>query len=304
MSTLLEVRQALAPAKLNLFLHVLGRRPDGYHELETLFVLLDVGDRLDFRLRPDGEVLRTNHLAGVPPESDLVVRAARLLQAATGCRLGVDIHVHKRLPMGGGLGGGSSDAATVLLVLNRLWQLHLPRAELAALGLSLGADVPVFVEGQPAYARGVGERLEPVQAPLPAHYVVLVPPVQVPTASVFAHPELTRNTTPLTLFSLSQALGKSVLDELPGRNDLEAVVLAQQPPVAAARAALEQAAVQAGGNPRLVRMTGSGACVFACAQSATAARHTGTLAAASGAGEVVVAGSLPVHPLRHWSCPP
>jgi 4-diphosphocytidyl-2-C-methyl-D-erythritol kinase len=189
----LEMNIFAAPAKLNLFLHVVGRRPDGYHRLQTLFRFLDHGDRLRIEPRADGAIRLLDPLPGVSEERDLCHRAARLLQVHTGCRLGADIGLEKVLPMGGGLGGGSSDAASVLLALNRLWGLGLPRAELQALGLSLGADVPVFVFGRTALAEGVGEVLRAVTPP-PASYVVLIPPVEVATASVFAHPGLTRDT--------------------------------------------------------------------------------------------------------------
>jgi len=190
-----------APAKLNLFLHVVGRRPDGYHLLQTLFRFIDLHDTLHFTLREDGAVHRTNCIEGVAEEQDLCVRAARLLQTETGCTSGVDITVEKHIPMGGGLGGGSSDAATTLIALNRLWSLGLSRTHLMRLGLRLGADVPVFVFGENAFAEGVGEELQAY--PLPeAWYVVLFPPVQVPTAQIFANPELTRDTVSITMRAL------------------------------------------------------------------------------------------------------
>jgi len=176
-----------APAKLNLFLHVVGRRSDGYHLLQTLFRFVDYSDMLRFRERDDAAITLAQPLPGVPPESDLTVRAARLLQEATGCRRGVEIAVEKRLPMGGGLGGGSSDAATVLVALNHLWQLGLSREHLQAIGLTLGADVPVFVAGRNAFAEGVGEALQSVSLP-PSFYLVLEPPVAVPTAAIFGAP--------------------------------------------------------------------------------------------------------------------
>ena len=180
-----------APAKLNLFLHVVGRRADGYHLLQTLFRFIDLNDTLHFTLRADGQVRRLNALDGVADEDDLCVRAARLLQQETGCTLGVDIALEKRIPMGGGLGGGSSDAATTLLALNRLWQLDLSRARLMQFGLTLGADVPVFVFGDNAFAEGVGEQLQPYALP-DAWYVVLCPQVVVPTVQIFSHPEIGR----------------------------------------------------------------------------------------------------------------
>ncbi|MFZ4538027.1 4-(cytidine 5'-diphospho)-2-C-methyl-D-erythritol kinase [Propionivibrio sp.] len=234
-----------APAKLNLFLHVTGRRADGYHLLQTLFRFVDHGDRLHFSPRDDGAVVLTNPLPGVPVESDLTVRAAHLLQAASGCRKGVEISVEKRLPLGGGLGGGSSDAATVLLALNHLWQLGLPRQRLQEIGLALGADVPVFVFGRNAFAEGVGETLQPVALP-PAWYVVLEPPVQVPTAAIFGAPELKRDTLPILAADWKPGFGG---------NDLEAVAVARFPAVAEHLRWLS-----AFGE---ARMTGSGACVFA-----------------------------------------
>lgn len=270
-----------APAKLNLFLHVVGRRPDGYHLLQSVFRFLDYGDRLHFKLRQDGRVTRTTDLPGVPQEKDLVVRAARLLQEATGCTLGVDIAVEKHLPMGGGLGGGSSDAATVLLALNRLWHLDLPRAELQRLGLQLGADVPVFVFGESAFAEGVGELLQPVSLP-PAWYVVIVPAVAVATAEIFAAPELTRDTTSIKMCDLSTA-------QL--RNDLQAVVCARYPEVATCLNWLEQF-----GN---ARMTGSGACVFA--EFATQHEAHQALARKPAKWQGFVAQGLDRHPLRDYA---
>lgn len=237
-----------APAKLNLFLHVVGRRADGYHLLQTVFRFLDVGDSLEMTSRQDGEIRLLSPLADVPLERDLCWRAARLLQMHTGSRLGVDIGLQKRLPMGGGLGGGSSDAATVLLVLNRLWGLDLPRAELQKLGLALGADVPVFVFGRSAFAEGVGEVLTPWM-PAPASYVVLTPPVHVSTPAIFAHPGLTRNTPSIRILDLSDGYG---------RNDLEPLASALYPEVAEYLAWLNG---QSGCSGK-ARMTGSGACVF------------------------------------------
>lgn len=234
-----------APAKLNLFLHVVGRRADGYHLLQTVFRFLDFGDSLEIAPRADGEIRLSSPLPGVPLESDLCWRAARLLQAHTGCRLGADIRLTKRLPLGGGLGGGSSDAATVLLALNRLWRLDLPRAELQTLGLGLGADVPVFVFGRSAFAQGVGEVLEP-WTPAPASYVVLTPPVHVSTPAIFAHPGLTRDTPAVTIAALSEGFG---------HNDLQPVACALNPMVAEYLGWLQERGE--------ARMTGSGACVFA-----------------------------------------
>lgn len=234
-----------APAKLNLFLHVVGRRPDGYHLLQTLFRFVDWGDVLQFSPRQDGRVVLTNPIPGVPQDTDLTVRAARLLQQKTGCTQGVDIFMQKRLPMGGGLGGGSSDAATVLLALNHLWGLGLGGDQLQALGLVLGADVPVFVGGQNAFAEGVGEVLTPVALP-EAWYVIFVPPVSVATASIFQSPSLCRDTQILELQNWRPGQGY---------NDLEPVVCAMYPQVAECLAWLKD---RGGG-----RVTGSGACVFA-----------------------------------------
>lgn len=262
-----ELLDLPAPAKLNLFLHVTGRRSDGYHELETVFELIDLQDRLDLRLRDDDRIRLQTPLPGVEPDRDLTVRAARLLaQAAVqedpsraSTLAGVDIAVRKQIPMGAGLGGGSSDAATVLLGLDRLWRLGWPRDRLAALGARLGADVPVFVFGRTAYATGIGDRLQALSLPI-TDYVLLMPPVEVPTATVFQAPELTRTTKPLKIDSLSQ-LQQVFL----GKNDLQPVVLRRFAPVAKALDALVAAAESAGlgsSAARLARMSGSGASVF------------------------------------------
>ena len=292
---IVELRNLPAPAKLNLFLHVVGRRADGYHLLETVFDLIDLSDRLDLRLREDGAIRRLRPVPGVAADADLAVRAAGLLAAESGCRLGVDIDVRKAIPMGGGLGGGSSDAATVLLALNRMWGLHWSRARLAALGLRLGADVPVFIFGRAAYARGVGERLRPL-ALAPRCYVLAAPAAGVPTAAVFGAPELTRNTKPLKISGLSR--GRQVFR---GRNDLQSVVVARYPEVAEALDGLRQAARELGCDPRAARMTGSGACVFLPVDGELQAhrvrdrfcRRTGTRA--------FVARSIAAHPLREWA---
>lgn len=250
-----------APAKINLFLHVVGRRDDGYHLLQTAFRFLDRGDTLRFVPREDGRVVRVDALPGVPAEADLCLRAARLLQQATGTQQGAGIGLAKRLPMGGGLGGGSSDAATVLLALNHLWDLGLSRRELQDLGLRLGADVPVFVFGRSAFAEGVGEALQPVVLP-PAWYLVVEPPVAVSTAEIFAAPELTRNSEALKIADFSSGWGRGQ------RNDLEPVASRRYPAVAAAIEGLAQAA---GSDATLVRMSGSGSCVFAEFESEAAA---------------------------------
>ena len=244
-------RRYPAPAKLNLFLHVVGRRSDGYHLLQSVFRLIDLGDALRFAPLTDGRIARAAPLAGVPEERDLCLRAARLLQEASGASLGVEITLDKRLPMGGGLGGGSSDAATVLLALNRLWRLEWPRERLQALGLELGADVPFFIHGRNAFVEGVGERLQALNLP-PAWYLVVAPPASVPTAEIFAAPNLTRDTKAIKMADFSAGWGAGGLF---GRNDLEAVVCERYPAVARALAWLRQHAE--------ARMTGSGACVFA-----------------------------------------
>ncbi len=243
-----------APAKLNLFLHVVGRRADGYHLLQSVLRFIDYADTVYLCLRDDGRVVRVEDLPGVPEEHDLALRAARLLQGVAPPGSGVGIRVEKRLPMGGGLGGGSSDAATVLLALNRLWGLDLPRHRLQQLALSLGADVPVFVFGRTAFAEGVGEMLSPVDVP-PAWYVVLSPRVQVPTAGIFAAPELTRDTPAIKIARFSAGTG---------HNDLQAAVVKRYPEVGRYLEWLGQFGE--------ARMTGSGACVFAAFDDEAAAR--------------------------------
>jgi len=278
-----------APAKLNLFLHVVGRRADGYHLLQTLFRFIDLHDTLHFTLRADGKVCRLDALQGVPAEQDLCVRAARALQHETGCTLGVDIALEKRIPMGGGLGGGSSDAATTLLALNRLWQLDLPRARLMQLGLTLGADVPVFVFGDNAFAEGVGEQLQPYALP-GAWYVVLCPPVQVPTVQIFSHPELTRNTISMTMRALSQGQDLRA-GRIPGlHNDLQAVACKLYPAVAEHLDWLAQFA------PAL--MSGSGACVFA--EFATQAEANAVWRQLPDTMRGFVARGLQQHPLKDF----
>lgn len=234
-----------APAKLNLFLHVIGRRPDGYHLLQTLFRFLDYGDTLRFSPRSDEVVRLLTPLPDVPPENDLTVRAARCLQEQTARRVGVDIYLEKKLPLGGGLGGGSSDAATVLLALNHLWQLELPRRQLQEIALTLGADVPAFVFGRNAFAEGVGETLHAIDLPN-AWYLVLEPPLQVPTATIFSAPELKRDSVPITAQQWHPGFGG---------NDLESVATSRFPAIAAHLACLKARAP--------ARMSGSGACVFA-----------------------------------------
>jgi 4-diphosphocytidyl-2-C-methyl-D-erythritol kinase len=237
-----------APAKLNLFLHILGRRPDGYHELQTCFQFIDLCDEISIEVRADGQIRRALDIPGLPESADLCLRAAHALKEATGSPLGADIRLRKRIPIGGGLGGGSSDAATCLAALNELWELNLPTEDLAALGLKLGADVPVFVHGRVAWAEGVGERLTPLyppRAPVEPNYLILKPNVFVSTAEVFQDPELTRNSAPITIHGFL-ASG--------GRNDCLGVVRRRYPEVAHALDWLSLF-----GSARL---TGTGACVF------------------------------------------
>jgi 4-diphosphocytidyl-2-C-methyl-D-erythritol kinase len=234
-----------APAKLNLFLHITGRRADGYHTLQTVFQFLDFGDELKFLITGDGHIRRAVPLPGVPEDKDLTVRAARLLQETAGVTQGVEIHLTKRIPTGGGLGGGSSDAATTLLALNELWRANLSISELAALGLKLGADVPVFVHGHAAWAEGVGEVLTPLE-PEEAWYLVVVPPVHVSTAQVFADPQLTRYSPPITIRAFLEGQGT--------RNDLEPVVRSRYPEVDRALRLFTEFGE--------TRMSGSGGCVF------------------------------------------
>lgn len=245
-----------APAKINLFLHVVGRRADGYHLLQSVFRLLDFCDTVYLKPRVDGRIQRSHALEHVPEAQDLCMRAAKLLQQHSGCELGVDIAVDKRIAIGGGLGGGSSDAATVLLALNRLWQLNLDRAQLQALGLQLGADVPVFIFGRDAWAEGVGEQLQAITLPA-AYYLVLTPPVHVSTAQVFASEQLTRNTIPTTIAAFSGVAPGDGLS--PVRNDLESVVCKHYPAVASCLKWLNQFSQ--------ARMSGSGASVFAAFDS-------------------------------------
>jgi 4-diphosphocytidyl-2-C-methyl-D-erythritol kinase len=253
-----------APAKINWFLHVTGRRTDGYHELQTLFQCISLSDSIDLHLRSDARIERPQGMVGVAPEHDLGVRAARLLQQHTGCPLGVEIFVSKHIPAGAGLGGGSSDAATILLGLNRLWNLGLKRSQLQTVGLQLGADVPFFIFGHTAFAEGVGEELQPIQVPEQALWL-LDPGVSVPTASVFQAPELTRNTPPITIRSFREAVQRGSLQALleATRNDLQDVAAQRFEKV-------RQALLWLHSQPqcRYVRMTGSGACCFALVEPA------------------------------------
>lgn len=244
-----------APAKLNLFLHVTGRRADGYHTLQTVFQFLDVADSLRLQVTDGPDVRLLTPLPGVPADRDLTVRAARLLQAEAGVSRGVAIELDKRLPLGGGLGGGSSDAATVLVALNRLWGCGFSDDRLAALGLRLGADVPVFVRGRAAWAEGVGERLTPIDPP-EAWYLVLAPPVTVSTAEIFSAPELTRHTPPITIADFLSGAGG---------NDCEPVVRARYPVVGQYLDWLSRYG--------RARLTGTGACVFAAFPARAAAEQ-------------------------------
>jgi 4-diphosphocytidyl-2-C-methyl-D-erythritol kinase len=271
-----------APAKLNLFLHVTGRRADGYHELQTAFRLIDLADTLRFRPREDGQITLLRPLAGVPPAQDLSLRAAALLQRAAGHRGGVEIELDKRIPVGGGLGGGSSDAATTLIALNHLWRLGLKRAALQRLALELGADVPVFVFGENAFAQGVGEELSPL-ALAPAWYLLLLPPVQVPTAGVFAAPELRRDAQAIEPADFFRAQQRRALG-----NDLEPVVCKRYPEVARHLDWLRRHGE--------ARMSGSGACVYAEFSTAAAARAVHAQLPPQMRG--VVARGLERHPLQ------
>ena len=273
-----------APAKLNLFLHVVGRRSDGYHLLQTVFRFLDFSDQVSLIIRDDNKIQLNTPILGVPAEKNLCVQAARLLQKESGTSLGVEISLEKLIPMGGGLGGGSSDAATTLLALNRLWDLNWSREELMGLGLNLGADVPVFIFGENAFAEGIGEKLKPIKL-LPAWYLVLTPPVHVSTADIFASKELTRNTIPVKIPPFSVGLG---------HNDLESVVCLAYPQVARHLEWLRQL-----NRTTMVAMTGSGACVFAEFITESAAR----MALASvplGMSGFVVQG-LDRHPMQDYA---
>jgi len=246
-----------APAKLNLFLHITGRRADGYHQLQTVFRLLDWGDRIGLRLRADGQVRRDGpSVADVAEADDLVVRAARILKEAADCPQGVDIRVEKRIPAGGGFGGGSSDAATVLVALNALWGTCLDEDALAALGVKLGADVPVFVRGRSAWAEGVGEQLTPISLP-PAWYLLVDPGVHVPTAELFRSPDLTRDAKPVKIadFASGTVLG----------NAFEPVLRRQEPAI--------EATFQALSGIGRARLTGSGSGCFVEFATRTAAEQ-------------------------------
>jgi len=267
-----------APAKLNLFLHVLGRRADGYHELQTAYQLIDLCDDLEFELRNDGGIHRLEGAPSVPADADLALRAARKLQAASGAEMGADIRISKRIPVQGGLGGGSSDAATTLVALNELWGLHWPLERLSALGQELGADLPLFIHGHSAWGEGIGERLTPLDLP-PRHYAVIFPGVGISTALVFQASELTRNSPSLTIRAFLQA---------GGRNDCAPVATGRYPEVARALGWLARRAA--------ARLTGTGSCVFAGFE--TRAQAGAALAGLPGEWSGFVARGLDRSPLQ------
>ena len=252
-----------APAKLNRMLHIVGRREDGYHSLQTLFQFIDLNDHLTLAARDDGHIQLTQAVSGVPHDDNLIVRAARLLQRHSGTLLGATLTINKQLPMGGGLGGGSSNAATTLVGLNHLWQLHLSLEELARLGLQLGADVPVFVHGHSAWAEGIGEQLTSVTLDTP-WFVIIHPGISVSTPGVFQDPQLTRDSRPITMARALQGGAPK------WRNDCEAIVKERYPPIAEALDWLAQYAPS--------RLTGTGACLFAAFETQQAAQAIAQLA--------------------------
>jgi 4-diphosphocytidyl-2-C-methyl-D-erythritol kinase len=281
-----------APAKLNLFLHVIGRRADGYHLLQSAFVLIDWCDRLHVERRDDG-LLRRHDLGAALPADDLCLRAARALQQASGTTLGADISIGKRLPWGAGLGGGSSDAATTLLALNRLWGLHWPRARLLALGATLGADVPFFIGGRNAFVEGIGERLTPIDLP-PQAFAVVKPPAALATAAIFASPALKRDTPAVILSGSLAGAAAASFDAGFGRNDLQPVAEAACADVSAALYWLQARF----GNSR---MTGSGSAVFARVGMAEATRATGFADDLPAGWVGRLCRSLDRHPLWGWA---
>lgn len=279
-----------APAKLNLFLHVIGRRADGKHLLESIFILIDLADELDFTLRDDGAIVRTGDLE-CEAEKDLCVRAAAALQEAAGKPpAGAEIHVKKRIPAGAGMGGGSSDAATTLIALNRLWGLDLPREELTRIGEALGADIPFFIRGANAFVEGIGEIITPMDVP-PAEYAVLWPGRGVSTAKIFSSPSLTRDSESLKIAIFSDLL-RNRWPELPGHNDLQKTAVGLEPAILQALDALAPFGE--------ARMTGSGSAVFAL-------NRTGSAESASLRERIPVdwrffsVRSLPEHPLCAWT---
>ncbi len=271
----------LAPAKINLFLHLTGQRTDGYHTLQSVFQLLDFYDTIHLKPTNNGQIKRMTAIESVPEQADLCVRAAQALQTATACKLGVDIKIEKNIPMGAGLGGGSSDAATVLLALNHLWQLDLSRENLMEIGLTLGADIPIFIFGQNAWAEGIGEILTPLAMPT-QYYVVLTPQVHISTAQVFANPRLTKDTKTLKIADFSNSANANLF-----RNDLENVVSEEFPAVASTIQWLNQFGS--------ARMSGSGASVFVSVNSLAKANEVLAKKPADTSG--FVAKSLSHHPL-------
>ncbi|MDE2259703.1 MAG: 4-(cytidine 5'-diphospho)-2-C-methyl-D-erythritol kinase [Betaproteobacteria bacterium] len=269
-----------APAKLNLFLHVTGRRPDGYHTLQTLFTFVNYGDTLDFTRTESGNIQQQHPLPGIAAQDDLCIRAARLLQHAGGVSYGAIIGIEKRIPVGGGLGGGSSDAATTLLTLNRLWGLDWERARLAALGIQLGADVPVFIGGHSAFAEGIGEQLTPVEVP-ECWYLIAHPGIAVATREIFEDPDLTRDSITVRMCDFSMGFG---------RNDLQPVVMRRYSQVAQLLAWL--------GRFGEARMTGSGACCFVPFEDASRAQSA--LLQMPPEYKGFIARGMNQHPLRDW----
>lgn len=283
-----ELRNVPAPAKLNVFLHIVGRRPDGYHLLQSVFMLIDWCDTLHFKRRADGVIHRIDALPGtILPEQDLVVRAAQALQAATSCSWGADITLEKHLPAEAGMGGGSSDAASTLLALNRLWGLHLPRQQLADIGLTLGADVPFFIGGRNAWVEGIGEQLTPVALP-PGRFVVVKPPTGASTAAIFGSPILKRDTKPAILsgFAADAQQNPDQIWDF-GANDLQAVAQAVCPDISDSIAWLTYKGLKA-------RMTGSGSAVFAPWVEGT------DLSDAPPGWQIKICSNWAEHPLRAW----
>src|SRR5260363_315423 len=280
----------LAPAKLNLFLHITGRRPDGYHTLQTVFQLLDYGDTLHFRVRDDAVIRRATASLEVPEENDLAIRAARLLQTQSRCPLGVEIGIDKRVPIGAGLGGGSSDAACVLLALNRLWRLNLPRVQLQRLALSLGADVPFFVFGRNAFAEGIGERLHAIDLPN-RYFLTVTPDVQAASADIFAAPELTRNTKIIKIADFLEQRRNPLWPDHFGRNDMQPLVAQKYAEVAHL--------LDRFGRIAPARMTGTGSSVFAAFKDKE--RADSVQSKLPQGMHSIVASGLAIHPLFTFS---
>ena len=286
-----------APAKLNLFLHITGRRADGYHLLQSVFQLIDRCDTLDFQVRDDGHIQRMNHIDGVPEPTDLVIRAARLLQSHSKSSYGANIYLHKNLPMGGGVGGGSFDAATTLIALNHLWQCGLDQAQLMQLGLQLGADVPFFIFGQNAFVEGIGEQMQAITTP-EQWFVVIEPGVHVPTPTIFSAKELTRDTKAVRITDFPEALNESINENVKAKwkNDLQAVACTLHSEIKDAIHWLSQ--FETGAGLASAKMTGSGSCVFcsfndedsAIKVSAQVPKHWNSW----------VAKSIQQHPMNTW----